>query len=167
MKPSKLKSTARPTRDSSKPAPPAISGRVSKSEIRNPQTILLAVTGMSPAVLTETVWALARENPPVIPDRIVVITTLLGKGRIEDDLFKVSPDYANRTVWQALRDTVFQHTESHCKNRNLKTENLLILDDIRLISSRDAKLGRSFPLEDIRTPADNETAADFILDEVR
>jgi CRISPR-associated protein (TIGR02584 family) len=120
---------------------------------------------MSPAVLTETIWALAHENPPVIPDCVVVITTLPGKARIEDDLFKASPDYANRTVWQALRDAIFRCTES--QNKNSKTENLLILDDIRLIASRDAKLGRSFPLEDIRTPADNETAADFILDEVR
>ena len=29
------------------------------------EIILLAVTGMSPAILTETVWALAQENPPV------------------------------------------------------------------------------------------------------
>jgi CRISPR-associated protein (TIGR02584 family) len=122
---------------------------------------------MSPAVLTETIWALAHENPPVIPDRVVVITTLPGKARIEDDLFKDSPDYGNRTVWQALRDAVFRSNESQNKNRKSKIEDLLILDDIRLIASRDAKLGRSFPLEDIRTPADNETAADFILDEVR
>lgn len=31
------------------------------------ETILLAVTGLSPAVVTETVWTLAHENPPVIP----------------------------------------------------------------------------------------------------
>ena len=40
-----------------------------------PQVVLLAVTGMTPAVLTETVWALARQDPPVIPDRVVVVTT--------------------------------------------------------------------------------------------
>jgi hypothetical protein len=31
------------------------------------QLILIAVTGTSPAVLTETVWALAKEDPPAIP----------------------------------------------------------------------------------------------------
>jgi len=40
-----------------------------------PETILLAVTGMSPAVLTETIWALANEAEPVLPDRVVVVTT--------------------------------------------------------------------------------------------
>lgn len=36
--------------------------------------ILLAVTGSAVAVLTETVWALAHERPPVIPRRVVVVT---------------------------------------------------------------------------------------------
>lgn len=166
MKSAKPKSPSRPSpRDSSESASTSIHNPKSKDQ--DSQTVLLAVTGMSPAVLTETIWALAHENPPVIPDRVVVITTLPGKARIEDDLFKPSPDYANLTVWQALREGVFQANESQNKNRKSKLEDLLILDDIRLIASRDAKLGRSFPLEDIRTPADNETAADFILDEVR
>ena len=49
-----------------------------KSEIANSKSeiVLLAVTGMSPAVLTETVWALAQERPPIIPNRVVVLTTL-------------------------------------------------------------------------------------------
>ncbi len=141
--------------------------RVSAAAAPQGETILLAVTGMSPAILTETVWALARENPPVIPERVVVITTLPGKARIEDELFKPSPDYGNRTVWQALRDAVFQFAGGSLHLTKAKFDDLLILDDIRLIASRDAKLGRSFPVEDIRTPADNETAADFILDEVR
>jgi len=135
---------------------------------RGTEVVLLAVTGMSPAILTETVWALARANPPVIPARIVVITTLPGKARLEEELFKPTSDYANRTVWQALRDAVFQLLAG--RNPEISPaefDDLLILDDIRLIASRDAKLGRSFPVEDIRTPADNETAADFILDEVR
>jgi CRISPR-associated protein (TIGR02584 family) len=122
---------------------------------------------MSPAILTETVWALARENPPVIPARIVVITTLPGKARIDEELFKPSPDYGSRTVWQALRDAVFQLAGRDLEISPAKFHDFLILDDIRLIASRDAKQGRSFPVEDIRTPADNETAADFILDEVR
>lgn len=36
------------------------------------ERVLFAVLGMSPAVLTETVWALARETPSVIPHRVVV-----------------------------------------------------------------------------------------------
>jgi len=43
------------------------------------RVVLLVVTGMSPAVLTETVRALSREDPPVIPDRVIAITTSQGE----------------------------------------------------------------------------------------
>ena len=39
------------------------------------RTTLIAGMGTSPAVLTETVWALAHQAQPVVPDEIVVITT--------------------------------------------------------------------------------------------
>ena len=138
-----------------------------KRSLQTPQTILLAVTGMSPAILTETVWALACENPPVIPARVVVITTLPGKARIDEELFKPTSDCGNRKVWQALRDAVFQTAGPSLKLSQAEFDNLLIFEEPRLIVRRDATEGRSYPVEDIRTPADNETAADFILDEVR
>ena len=126
---------------------------------RVPHTTLLAVTGMSPAVLTETAWALAREKPPTIPDQVVVVTTLPGKGRLEDELFTASPEYGGLGVWQALRRAILGPAFASDPRLNLA--------DIRVVATRDAKQGRSHPLEDIRTPADNDTAADFILDEVR
>ena len=43
------------------------------------RTILVAGMGTSPAVLTETVWALAHQAQPVVPDEVVVITTKSGK----------------------------------------------------------------------------------------
>lgn len=46
------------------------------------RTILIAGMGTSPAVLTETVWALAHQEQPVVPDEIVVITTKSGKESI-------------------------------------------------------------------------------------
>ncbi len=54
------------------------------------QTILLAVTGMSPAVLTETVWALAQERPPMVPDRVVAVAAQKAK-RLLADLEKSFP----------------------------------------------------------------------------
>jgi len=36
------------------------------------RTILIAGMGTSPAVLTETVWALAHQEQPVVPDEVVV-----------------------------------------------------------------------------------------------
>ena len=35
------------------------------------RTILIACIGTSPAVLTETVWALAHQKMPVVPDEIL------------------------------------------------------------------------------------------------
>ena len=35
------------------------------------RTILIAGIGTSPAVLTETVWALAHHKKPVVPDEIL------------------------------------------------------------------------------------------------
>lgn len=35
------------------------------------RTILIAGIGTSPAVLTETVWALAHQKMPVVPDEIL------------------------------------------------------------------------------------------------
>ena len=43
------------------------------------RTVLIAGMGTSPAVLTETVWALAHQKKPVVPDEIVVLTTKAGK----------------------------------------------------------------------------------------
>src|SRR5213594_1168508 len=66
---------------------------------------LLAVTGMSPAVLTETVWALAQESPPIIPERVVVLTTFSGREAIERELLK-SAEGSGESIWQELRRTV-------------------------------------------------------------
>lgn len=49
----------------------------------NPRNILVCVSGMSPAVITETLYALVvKECPAFVPDEIHVITTLQGKQKI-------------------------------------------------------------------------------------
>lgn len=126
------------------------------------EVVLFAVTGMSPAVLTETVWALAhppKDREPIIPHRVVVVTTAPGKVRIDEELFKPLSEYDGLTVWQALRSTVL--------GPQYESDPRLNMDEIRVIARQDPKHGRSYLLEDIRTPADNEVAADFILEELR
>ncbi len=49
-------------------------------------TTLVAVSGMSPAILTETLWALGQEEPPVVPDEVVVITTSAGEADLRHAL---------------------------------------------------------------------------------
>ena len=40
------------------------------SRVSRDRTILVAGMGTSPAVLTETVWALAHQEQPVVPDEM-------------------------------------------------------------------------------------------------
>lgn len=126
------------------------------------ETTLLAVTGMSPAILTETVWALAREAEPLVPRRIIVVTTLAGRERILRDLFQSPPD-GGLCVWDALREALTNegHDLAGCLRFGTTA------DDIRVITATDRINGRGIELEDLRSMAENEAAADFLLDQVR
>ena len=118
-------------------------------------TTLLAVTGLSPAVVTETVWALARESPATLPSRVVVITTGIGATRIREDLHRPRPNFGGRTAWQALRDALGA------------ADNELIIEEPRLISQANRSTGTLDVLDDIGSPEENDIAAGFILEEVR
>ncbi|MBM3853722.1 MAG: TIGR02584 family CRISPR-associated protein, partial [Verrucomicrobia bacterium] len=140
--------------------------RRSRSQLRPPvpgpatcATVLIAVTGESPAVLTETVWALARENPPVLPARVIVVTTTVGAARLQAELLAPSPAFAGRSPWQALRDTLLAGRAD--------ADRLLALEDARVITGPAGPDGCARRLDDLRTRADNDAAADFILEQVR
>ncbi|MCS7269316.1 MAG: CRISPR-associated ring nuclease Csm6 [Geminicoccaceae bacterium] len=48
-----------------------------------PRRILVSVLGLSPQVVTETIWALAiREDPPFVPTELVIVTTSEGAERV-------------------------------------------------------------------------------------
>ena len=112
---------------------------------------------MSPAIVTETVWALSRESPPVIPDEIVVITTARGEADLIRDLLTPCPEWNHSTVWQSLRLEIL----------GTSNDPRLILKPCKVISLHDPELGIASPLDDIRSRADNAAAAEAILDEVR
>jgi CRISPR-associated protein (TIGR02584 family) len=113
---------------------------------------------MSPAVLTETVWALAQEKEPVIPDRVVVITTISGRQAIERELLMPSRPGA-ATVWQELRRAVL--------GKAAEQDPRLNFDAVRLIEAPNPRTGKSDWLEDLRTPEENAATANFILAELR
>ena len=125
------------------------------------QTILLAVTGMSPAILTETVWALAMREK-TIPSRVIAVTTAAGRERLRA-LWMPDPALGGSTPWEALRSAL--QAAGHRLDGRLRFGETA--DDIRVITSSDPSTGRSIELEDIRTAADNTAAADFILEQVR
>jgi CRISPR-associated protein (TIGR02584 family) len=113
------------------------------SDYRN---ILLCVAGMTPQIITETLYALTQEQGERV-DEIRVITTLAGQERI----IKTLLDPAQGRFFEFCRDFGI---ESAC-----------VRFDQTSIAPVQTADGRT--LEDIRLRADNERAADRICEIVR
>jgi CRISPR-associated protein (TIGR02584 family) len=128
-----------------------------------PDPVLLAVTGMSPAILTETLWALAHESEPVIPGRVVVVTTTEGRRFIREQLFQPSPQLSGCSPWEALRQALT--AAGHDLKGRLRFGGTG--DDIHVITACDPATGTTQELADLRTREDNDAAADFLLERVR
>jgi CRISPR-associated protein (TIGR02584 family) len=125
---------------------------VSRDTRDTKQTVLLSLVGTTPAVLTETVYALAHRKSPIFPDRVVVATTGPGRDILIEQLF-------SRGNWKALL--------KHLRERTKMPKNKLVFgpiaDSIRVFPSAD----RSRELDDIRTGEDNEAVAEFLMELVR
>jgi len=106
--------------------------------------ILLAVTGLSPQVMTETLYALAVQER-WIPDEIHLITTVEGATRARLTLLSDDPGWFHRLRQEYALPAI--HFDAAC-----------------IHPMADAN-GQA--LSDIRSPADNEAAADAITDIVR
>lgn len=113
------------------------------------KNILFLVTGMTPQIITETVWALAcnpkHNNDVWIPDEIHVLSTEDGLNQIRSRLFK---------------DGVFeQFKQDYPQLSKIK------FDDRSLIAIKRAEEAQ--PLTDLKNPLDNELTADVICQAVR
>lgn len=105
--------------------------------------ILLAATGLTPQVVTETLFCLATAPEPdrFVPDEIHVVTTLRGKDLI---------------------DALFVKTEA---NQLLELCGQYGIQEPRVrVHVIQSKMG---PLDDVRTAQDNDATADSILRVVR
>lgn len=91
--------------------------------------ILIAVTGLSPQVVTETVFALAMQKPrPWIPDEIVVITTSRGARNVGLELLSDKPGWFHRLRLEwSLPEIAFNEASI----RILRRPDGSALDDIR------------------------------------
>ena len=117
------------------------------------KVILVAVVGTSPAVLTETVWALAHLENPVVPDEVVAITTLGGQAAIRSCLFG-EEDGWGRLV-RALEDEGIP-TEGRLRFGETQQSIVLLSDKLRK---------RHLP--DIANADDNAAMADIFLQVLR
>jgi CRISPR-associated protein (TIGR02584 family) len=108
-----------------------------------PRRILLAVTGLTPQIVTETLYALAvKGTPRWVPTAIRIITTRQGAEKAE-------------------RLSLSAELRRLCDDYDLP-EAAFGVEDIRIIKSANGK-----PLDDILDENDNAAVADFITEEVR
>ncbi len=123
---------------------------VETGETRSPhdyQTrVLLLVTGLSPQVITEALFALAVDSPkPWIPTRVEVVTTMEGAERVRLALLSAQPGWFHRlSADYALPPIAFDPGHIHIV--------------------RDAD---GHPLGDVRSVEDSRQAADQITERVR
>lgn len=110
-----------------------------------PRRILLAVTGLTPQVVTETLYALWRQDPAHLPTEVHLITTARGAEHARLNLLSPAIGWLERLRREYALPPIRFPT-----------------DHIQVIPGPHGE-----PLEDIRTPDDNARAADFITDQVR
>lgn len=112
--------------------------------------ILLSVTGMSPAVVTETLYALVTEKG-FIPNEIRVITTLQGKNKVLNALCGI--EGGRKEKKGALEEFIEDYGEKYGFSTIHFDESC-----IEVIKDSEEQL-----LSDIRSPEENALAADQIV----
>ena len=108
-----------------------------------PERILVAVMGSSPAIVTETVYALVKQEPPFFPTEIRLITTKDGAKDAQVLLTETGP----LNQLRADHNVPPINFDSEC---------------IHVVKGTDGKM-----LRDIRSSEDSENAADTIVNVVR
>jgi|25BtaG_2_1085352.scaffolds.fasta_scaffold00039_6 CRISPR-associated protein (TIGR02584 family) len=111
---------------------------------QEPRKVFLAVSGMSPQIITETLYALIQEKH-WIPDEVHLITTEQGK---------------QNAVLQLLEGE--RHFQRLLKDYQVNQPVLFSEQNIAVIQDANGQV-----LADLRTPQDNETAADTICTVIR
>lgn len=112
-----------------------------------PRRVLLAVSGLSPQIVTETLYALASEarHGPFVPTEVHLITTREGAQKAELSLLSDDLGWFHRLC-----------TDFHLPGITFSRKHIHIIRD-------HAERG----MDDIRSQADNRAAADFITAQVR
>jgi hypothetical protein len=88
--------------------------------------VLIFVAGGTPQIITETIYGMAHQKPPIEPDEIHIITTTHGRQAIKENLIDSG------------------RFREFCKEFKIKED---ILKDDSIVIVRD---GKGSPLEDIR-----------------
>lgn len=108
-----------------------------------PRRILLCVTGLTPQVVTETLYALAHRTPTFVPTEVHIITTTTGASRVLE-----------------LLDPRRSQLAKLCKQYKLP---LPLCDESTIHVIKQSGID----LADMRSAEENDAAADSVLDVVR
>lgn len=117
----------------------------------NKKVILIATMGSSPAVLTETVWALAHLKKQIVPDEIVVLSARNSVDKMKRDLLEGS-----NSVWIRLLSAL--------RKDKICTDGKLVFGPMSIHVIPDASKNEMW---DLRSAEDNLLAADFMMQEIR
>ena len=112
------------------------------------RNILFLVTGMTPQIITETIWALACDENAAetwIPDEVHVLSTQDGLNQIRKRLFEDGVFAQFKRDYPILEQTSFD-SATH----------------LHVITDQNGK-----PLIDLKTPEDNERSADIICEKIK
>lgn len=96
------------------------------------RNILLAVTGGTPQIITETLYGLLKAEPPVYIDEVHVITTAFGKRLLKDTLLK------EKVLDRFIKDfnlPPIEFSERHIytiKKNNTPLEDILTMEDSKV-----------------------------------
>ena len=118
---------------------------------KDKRIVLVVGMGASPAVLTETVWALAHQEESIVPDEIVVLTTKFGKNALLSSIMS-----GETSVWSRFKNTLAKE--------GIAIGGKLIFGETSIRVIPDAEGNE---INDLRTGSDNLRAADFMLGELR
>lgn len=111
-----------------------------------PRRILLAVSGLSPQIVTETLYALVMNaQAPFVPTEIHLITTQEGANRAELALLSTDLGWFHKLC-----------TDYHLPHIAFTHDHIHVMQD-----------DRGALMQDIRSPQDNRACADFITAQVR
>ena len=125
---------------------PAIPPPEASKPARFSRRILLAVSGLTPQIVTETLYALAAdEHAPFVPTEVHLITSAEGARRAELSLLSDDLGWFHKLC-----------TDYHLPGVRFERSHIHVM--------RDAQ---GQPMNDIRSPQDNRAAADFITAQVR
>ena len=112
------------------------------------RNILFLVTGMTPQIVAETIWALACDDnadTQWVPDEVHVLSTQDGLNQIRKRLFEQKVFEQFKHHYPIIKDVQFNP-----------------IDSLHVITDADGKA-----LNDLKTPEDNERSADIICETIK